>query len=376
MDNKKLTLWIIVAVVAVVLIGVIVMWGRGNVNTSGEKQTIKIGATLPLTGDLAFLGESYKNAMLLAIDDAKANGNLKYDYKIILEDDKFNPGNAATTTNKLVSVDRVDALASFGSPVGNVVSPIAEKNKIVHINGIASDPNVAKGDYNFVHWTPPYEEVKLLLSELSKRGVKNAVLIEQNQPGVLAVTNSLRDQIKGTGINLVATERFNAGETDYRTVIEKAKSNGGNADIWLVEALSPDLEIIARQIKEAGITKPLTCVESFEFTDKPELFEGYWFVDAADMQQWFVDAYTKKYNTAPKLGAGNGYDVVKMIISAFESTGNGNTKPSENKVQKFLSSLKGYDGAMGKGLSIDSQGIVVTKAVLRMISGGKIVNVK
>ena len=199
-------------------------------------------------------------------------------------------------------------------------------------------------------------------------------LIEQNQPGVLAVVNALKSQLAGTDIKLVTDQKFDAGETDYRTIIAKAKTEGSKADIWLLEALSPDLEVMATQMKEEGITKPVTCVEAFEFTDKPQLFEGDWFVDSADTQQWFIDEYTKKYNSVPKTGSGNAYDSIKMLIAAFEATGNGKTKPTESSVQQYLASLKGFNGAMGNNLSIDPDGIVITQATLKMISGGKVVN--
>ncbi len=360
----------------IILVGVGSLFLLRSDTKTEERKTITIGATLPLSGGLAFLGESYRDAMLMALEEEKVKGNLKYDYKIIFEDDQFNPALAASTVNKLVAIDHVDALTSFGSPVGNVVSPIAEKHQIVHINGIASDPAVAKGDYNFVHWTPPYEEVQLLIAEFKRRNIKNVVLFEQNQPGVLAVTTALREQLKGTGIKLIVEEKFTAGETDFRSLINKAKINGAKADIYLLEATSPELEILAKQIKAAGITKSLTSIESFEFTDTPALFEGNWYVNAADQQAWFVDVYTKKYARAPKLGAGNGYDSVKMLIAAFEETGNSKTKPAGEKVRNALASLKNYQGAMGDKLSVDTEGIVVTKPIVKIISGGKAINVK
>jgi len=375
MNKKSLIIWIIAIIIMVILVGAFMVYGNKSANTAvNGKPTVKIGATLALTGNLAFLGVPAKNAMLMALADLKKTGNLKYNYNIIFEDDKFDPTTAVTNVNKLISVDNVNAITSFGSPAGDAVSPVTEQNKIVHLNNIASDPHVAIGDYNFVHWTPPAQEASLLLSELKRRGLTNVVLLEANHPGVLAVTNALRQQLPSSGINILDIERFEPGQNDYRTVIQKAESKAPNADIWITEALSPDLEIVVKEIKEAGIKKPLTSVEAFEFSDQPQLFEGNWFVDSADTQQWFIDEYTQKYPSGPKTGTGNAYDAVKILVSAFEATGDGKTVPTEAAVQKYMASLKGYNGAMGNNLSMNPDGIVITQATVKMIKGGKVVN--
>ena len=50
-----------------------------KVNT---KPVIKIGASLPLSGDMAETGNNLKAAMSLALADEKAKQNLKYNYSI------------------------------------------------------------------------------------------------------------------------------------------------------------------------------------------------------------------------------------------------------------------------------------------------------
>lgn len=138
----------------IVLIVIFVSWkGSNKPVVTGERQTVIVGVSLPLTGDVAMLGQSAKNAILLAQEQLPKN--LKYDYKLVFEDDQFKPALGATVANKLINIDNADALVSFGSPVGSVISPIAEKAQILHVNDFASASQVADGDYNFVHYTPP-----------------------------------------------------------------------------------------------------------------------------------------------------------------------------------------------------------------------------
>lgn len=311
-------------------------------NLAQQKGTIKIGATLPLTGNLAFIGESNRDSMLLAKERLASK---KYNYEVIFEDDQLKPDTAAKTTTKLISVDKVNAIVSLTSGIGNVVGPIAEQNKVVHM-GIASDPNVANGVYNFIHWTPPAEEARVWVAEAQKRGIKKFAILELNQQGVAAIIGAVKNEIEGKDMQIVADEKFNFGDRDFRTIILKAKQ--ANPDIYLVEGFSPEIELLVKQIGELGITTPLTSIEAFEISDQPELFEGHWYVNAADPTGLFIDEYKAKYARTPQLGAANVYDSILLLAEAFENAGDGKTVPSSGAVVDALFNIKDFNGALGK----------------------------
>ena len=344
----------------------------GNVTKSDEKPVVKIGATLPLTGPLAFLGQGAQNSILLAEDYLK-NKETKFNYVVIFEDDKFEVKEASTTTSKLINVDKADAIISFSSGIGNVVSPITQSNKVLHIGAGTSDPNVAKGKYNFIHWTTPQEENRVFVKELEERGIKKLALIEVNQQGVFALANDLENKIKGTNIKIVSRERFNSGIKDFRTILLKSKEE--NPEIYLILAFSPDIEVLTKQAKELGITK-LTTVESFELTNQPELFEGLWYVNGADPTNKFLNSYKEEYNQNPPFLSANAYDVFNLIVEAYENAGEKTKgKPTTEQAAEELSKLIGYNGAVGV-LTISREGIIDSKASVRMIKNGKPITIK
>ena len=89
------------------------------------KQTIKIGAGLPLTGDNSVVGTAVKSGALAAIED-KAKENLKYHYEAVFEDNQQQPAKTATATNKLIMIDKANMLLSFTTGIGRVVAPLVE----------------------------------------------------------------------------------------------------------------------------------------------------------------------------------------------------------------------------------------------------------
>ncbi len=123
------------AILAIVAIGYFM-----SINTVEEVsveevsvEPIKIGMIAPMTGDLAFMGEGIRDAIVLANENTE---NTKYEYEVIVEDDQLDAKMSASAANKLISVDKVDAIITFSSVTGNVVAPIAEQNQIVQL-GIA-----------------------------------------------------------------------------------------------------------------------------------------------------------------------------------------------------------------------------------------------
>lgn len=359
-----------IIVIAIVVIGILAIANKDN--HSGGKITVKIGVTLPLTGDIAVLGQDNKDSILLAKEQLK---DTKYNYEIVFEDDQFKPAVGASTASKLINVDNVSALVSFGSPVGNVVSAIAEKSKVLHINDFASDPNVANGDYNFVHYTPSYQDSKVFISELKKKGIKNLVFFGQSDnPGVVAIINSFESDIKNTDIKVLSTQKFNTGTRDFRSMISKVKDL--NPDIYVLEASTPELETLTKQIREYGIKTPVTSMEAFEFSDQLSLFEGMWYVNAADPTDWFVDSFVKKYGHIPKFGSANGYDSFNLIVQSIETVGDGKTVPGREQIRNSMAQIKGFNGALGNNLNIDQSGIVISEPVVRIIKDGKPVTIK
>ncbi|MEK7095282.1 MAG: ABC transporter substrate-binding protein [Patescibacteria group bacterium] len=369
MNKKILSIVIIILLAAFAII-------RGNYSQTNDiatqKMTVKIGVTLPLTGDISVLGQDNKNAIMLAYERL---GETKYNYELIFEDDQFKPSVGASTVNKLISIDGVSAVISFGSPVGNVVSSITEKSKVPHVNDFASDPHVADGEYNFVHYTPSYEDSRVFVAELEKRGIKKLVFFGQSDnPGVVAIIDAFEKDIKNSDIQVLSTQKFNTGTRDFRTMISKVKDL--NLDIYVLEASTPELETLTKQLRDAGIKTPVTSMEAFEFSDQLSLFEGMWYVNAADPEQWFVDLFKNKYGSIPRFGSANGYDSFNLIVQAIEKSGDGKTIPSGEQIKNSLAGIKGFDGALGKGLNIDGNGIVVSKPVVRVIQNGVPVTLK
>lgn len=361
MNHKAITIFLLILILTLAI--------SSCARKTTEKQIIKFGVILPLSGSNAHTGEGVKNAVEMLKPELK---NKNYDYEIIYEDDQLNPKMTSNSANKLITFDKVDAIFSYSAGSGNVVTPLAEENKVIHF-GTTTDPNVAKGLYNFIHVTRPKELAELFVSELEKRNIKKIAIIGLNQQGVKATLDEVKEKLKNTNVEIVYEEYFNAGEKDFRTSILKAEEKA--PEIYMLEFFPPELELLAKQIKELNINKPITAIVFFSFSKELGLFNGNWFVDVAKPTNDFTTRYENKYNMPPTVAAPNVYDDINMVVSAYENLYNKNKKPATEEIAKEILRIKNFEGSLGK-LSLTEEGIVISKASLREVKDGKLVYVR
>ena len=332
------------------------------------KPVIKIGVSTALTGDNAHLGESVRDAMILAKYNLPKD--TKFDYEFVFEDDGMEAKKAAAVANKLINIDKVDAIVSMNSGIGGVISPITEQNKIIHFNiGLAQ--KVADGDYNFIHWTPPIEQARMMAEALQSRGIKRVAVIKLNHPGPIELLDRLHPMLTGSGTEIVFEETVNSGEKDFRTIVSKAKAT--NPEIYMLLFFSPDLEILTKQIREAGIQTPLTSIITFGLSNSPETYEGLWYVDAAGASKGFNEKFKTRFPTSPQSGAPNAYDIVNILVHAFETATVAPDAvdgiPTQEAVVEALHKID-MDGMLGR-LTMDEKGVVFSPATVKIIKNGK-----
>ncbi len=337
---------------------------------SGKKTTFIIGMDAPMTGDVGFVGEGMKNAMLLAKEKL---GETKYNYEFVFEDDKLDAKMSATAAQKLINVDKVDAIVTIGVG-GPIVNPLATKYNIIHF-AIELDPTVAKGDNNFIHFTPTNILVGRLVKEMQSKGIKKVAVFRQTN---LVAWNTymefLRNAIKNTDIKIVSDQSHDQEEKNYQTMIAKVKQS--DPDIIVLFDQVPAIEIITKQLKEAGVNTPLTGINSLEQTPHLELFEGQWYITPLEPSSDFSGSYQAKYNTAPPVCSPNAYDIVNLLVTAVENAGKSSSeKPSIKAVTTELMKIKNFKGALGNNMYFDKEGIVQSDAIVKVIKDGKPVKV-
>jgi branched-chain amino acid transport system substrate-binding protein len=355
--NKKLLLWAVIFFFCVPVL----FYGIMNVENT---EVIKIGVAVPLTGNNGFAGEGIRNAIMLAQSEL---GSTKYKYEVIFEDTQVDPKAAMSVVKKMIEIDNVDAIIDAYAPIGVTISPITEREEIVHI-GIAFDPRAAEGKYNFINFTTPDTAVRKFLSEMNVRGLNTLGVFHLNNPGILAVNEALVRLSPEYGVKILDNQEIQPGERDFRSVILRAIKT--EPQIYAILSITPEMEILTKQMMDLGIKK-LTTIIYFETSPDKKLFEGLWSVGFGQASNVFQEKYKEKFKSDLSWAAPNAYDSFNIIVKAAE-TYKGEGKPPVEFIAEQIQNLEGYRGVLGD-LTVDERGIIDSSVQIKVVKNGQLV---
>lgn len=362
---KKQTTRIILGLIVVAVIIVFLVVPNYGSNTPVEDNILKIGVTLPLSGDLSFIGESEMNSIEIAVNELRAE-NPDVEIEVIYMDDKFTPTDAISNFNKLVSVDDVDVVISAGSPVAVTLAPLAQEKQVIHF-GMASAAFEKEGDMNFNHWTPPKAEAEKLVEKISGEGVEEVSILSMNHEGAAALAEEVVKSLELNDIKINIHEKVNPGSKDFRTSLNKIDDS--NPEYLVFIMMTPEAELAARQIKELGLEYPIASIETPDFSPEPELFNGNWFINAAEPTEKFLNKYESEYGKNPSIFAGNSYDIIKVIGEVYIE--DGKVIKDHMTISDKLTDLGEYNAGGVGPFTINTDGTFVSEAVVRMMTDGK-----
>ncbi len=330
-----------------------------------DSPTIKFGALLPLSGDLAQIGESARDAILLAKEETQKAPGKKYRYEVIFEDDQMTPMKSIIAFRKLADVDGVSAILALGSGVGNALLPLTEQKKVIQLNW-ATDPHVATGTYSFTHALPPAEGMKTFLELAKIKKAQRIAVIAMNHQWPQALVSELKKQTTGTSFQICDIQYFNSGTRDFRTLIAKQKAT--SPDLILVLAFSPEFELITDQLNEMGLHDQISSIEAIDMAANFKQLEGVSYVGQISTDQ-FRKNFSQRFGREPFVGAANYYDMFNLLVTACEQSG-ATGKPTSTQISDSLKQIQNFSGALGP-LTILPSGIIESSAVFKQIKDGK-----
>jgi len=330
------------------------------------KPLVKIAASLPLSGDMAETGQILQSAMLLALQDEHQKQNLKYDYRLFFEDDRYDVKKALSNWNLFNSIHHIDAIFTLWGTMGRVASDFALKNKIIHMScGLSSD--VANGFYNFNNATKPITHAKKIANFYKKKGVKNLALFYYNCAEFDDFLPLFREKLKENGINIISETAVN--NTDMDLTIAMAKVKEKNPDMLHVQLIPPQAGIFAKTLKRLNWNIEIGNLNDLLLS--ADYFDGaYIFQDDTGTSE-FAAHFTDKTGLRVIGCTANFYDNVRLIVDAYEHLGDGKTLPTREDVIAYILKNKNFDASF-EGFTIDENGHIDSASTVKQLEDGEL----
>lgn len=370
--------------IALVVVGAVLLGGllyavlsSNNRQTSGE--SIKIGVSSILSGDLAAFGENPVNAARIAIAEVNANGGINgRPLELVLEDAGCDSKTGLSAAQKLINVDKARYIIGATCSNGTLAAaPLVNENKVIYMTPVTGGANVDHaGEYVFRVANGDLLAGRDLAHAALRLGFTRVAVVAEVTEYTLDIKGTFESTMQNGGGTIVASEEFQPGTTDFRTLVAKVGATSPDAILVLSQSGLGGAHFV-KQAKEAGITVPFFSDFTFLVNEDAKnivgSFEGIYFADPAydatsQETKAFLKIYEKQYHTPPLIAfhALSTYDSVMMLADALRAVGDDSTKVHD----WLLTHVKNRTGLMGT-YSLDAEGNSDLGFVIKVVRDGK-----
>lgn len=321
---------------------------RGHNSSGGNSgggdakgDTIKIGANLELSGEVASYGQSISEGMELAIEEINASGGVDgKKIKVVKVDNKSDNAEAASAATRLTSQENVLAIIGAATS-GNTIAQaqIANDTKTILLSPSGTAPNVTENEDGSINeyvfrtsYIDPFQGTVAANFAAKELGVKTAAIYSDSASDYAkGLAAAFKETFQKAGGKIVAEESYVAGDTDFRSTLTRIKS--ANPEFVFIPGYYEEVGLIVKQARESGVTVPLMGADGW---DSPTLVDlagkdalnntfitnHYSAQDPDTKIQEFVTKFKEKYkDKSPDAFNALGYDSVYLLVDAIKRAG-------------------------------------------------------
>ncbi|MBQ7883804.1 MAG: ABC transporter substrate-binding protein [Phascolarctobacterium sp.] len=361
-----------------------VMAGCGGKKEEAKSDTVKIGASFELTGNVANYGKAILSGAKMAFDEANAKGGVLGKKIVVVEsDNKSEPSESGNSITKLVTQDKVVAIV--GPATSGCVAagaPITEANKIPHIAPSATAPGITVDNNGKVRpfmfracFIDPFQGQVMATFASNSLKVKNvAILLDSSSDYSKGLAQVFQETLEKAGGNIVVKEAFLSKDLDFKASLTKIKAT--NPEAVYVPGYYEEVSKIIKQAREIGLDVPMLGCDGWESPKLAEIagkdaLKNCYYVSAFSAQdtdpsvQAFIKAYKEKYQKEPDIFAMQGYNGGLVVIDAIKRAGS----TDGTAIAKAMAETKDLPVASGK-LTYDANHNPIMSALIISLDGG------
>ncbi len=236
-----------------------------------NKEPLKFGVTLPLTGSQAGFGADFVVSMKQAVKDVNdAGGVAGRPLEMVVLDTQADPALGINAMNRMINVDKLPVVLTAWSAVVKAQAPGANREKTLLLNTSANAPEIATlGDYVYTLFPLADVDITALANytytTLGKR--KAAVLYINNDTGIDAA-KVYKTVFEKAGGQIVTYEAYDPKATEFSGMLLKMRA--ANPDMVHIHGLITDLPLVMAQMRQLGLQQR---VSSYAAGYNPKLLD-------------------------------------------------------------------------------------------------------
>ena len=305
-------------------------------------EPILIGVDEPLTGDVAASGTYVANGARIAADVINAEGGvLGRPIKLIIEDNKSNPRDAATAAQRLIVRDHVPVMmGAWGSTFTLSVMPLLMENHVPMVVETSSSPKITVAGNPWVFRIAPTSamEAKSFVTKLGDFNppIRKVDFLAVNNDFGRGSIDAFKNALAAKGIAIGTVQVMAPNATDLSAQLAKIKESGGDTlfltteveQITLILKQAAELRLPQRIITNGGSSSPDQLIAQAGPAANNNYFTVFfapWFPEKAlypDLARKFEAEWKQRnYEFAGMTEGYRGFDGIRTIAAAIRDAG-------------------------------------------------------
>ncbi len=341
-----------------------------------QEKKIKIALAMPLTGDIASLGQGLKKSVEMAAAQANESGAFPVPLEVVPFDDRSDPKEAVNVANRIASDPEIVAvIGHFNSGCSIPASRIYGQAGIPMLSPASSNPELTTQQLSS-QWIYPKLIFRVNTTDnvqgnwgaeyvIKKLGVKSAAVIHDKTAYGQGVAEEFEKHFRSLGGKITAFEGLQTGDRDFRALLTRVK--GTQPSLIYFGGVFSEGGILLRQARDLGFKGYYICSEAnydraFIETAGPAA-EGALVTFLGSLPQWmpsaqkFIEDFQKRYfGVENKSYDHYGYEAANILIEALKNVG-----PDRSKIIEYLRTIK-YTGVLGT-TQFDDKGDTLNKTI-------------
>jgi branched-chain amino acid transport system substrate-binding protein len=325
---------------------------------------LKIGVVASMTGPASTTGKDVWQSAQLAADEINARGGVfvkslgkNVTIELVQGDDESTREGGQKAVTKMITDDKVDVLVGgFSSAVVTAHQSIVAEHKVPYIiTGASSSTVTHRTDVDtstMFHHAPITDasasQTTIFVDEVMQPAINakfgrpadqplRMAVIYQDSPFGKGALTAIQDTIasKGLKIQLVATETYKMGETDFRTILTSVKAKGPDV-VYPIAFLNEEVPMLTQARRDVGLNTIFLAVEC---VDDPDYYKGlgqygdYSIIESrfsayavpkgsisATVEKYQKD-YEARFSASPGMMGAATYEGVYVAAAAVEQAG-------------------------------------------------------
>jgi branched-chain amino acid transport system substrate-binding protein len=308
-------------------------------NTGGD--TIRIGASLPLTGEFSQGGLDTQHGYETWVEMVNESGGLLgKKVEIVVKDDATQQETAVSNYNNLISQDKVNLVLGSQSSLLNIpASAIAEKNKMLFVCPSCGSPDMFNRGFKYIFFSQQAvatDQAKVFATWIAnlppEQRPKTAAYPTLDDPFAGPVVEGAEKILSAAGIRTVYKDQYPATTKNFDSVVNAMRDAG--AEIVVQGAQFEDGVNMIRSMNRANYQPAILYQSSSptygqQYLDAvgPDNAEGVFFSSSysplSDTTQnaEFVERFKKKFGQSPPEDAADGFAAGQVLAAAVNGVG-------------------------------------------------------